>query len=280
MPDVDAFCVLLKHFRDTASFQDPTFRQLLAQLTTQIVSDPELGAKACSLAQELKPPLDMKSLQRYQVAYIFHKLRLHAIDRDIVNGGFAGRSADVVRHLRRKFRAQAVEAESSAYLWPDFRGQQDYRNQVTGSVMVKMSADMDLAVDMTHVNDTTESCDPDVLRTLSICSRVKNLEIREFTSYLAAHDSPAAILLKHTNPQIAAIMNRVTDADGNLISGDALTAMHLQDLKDYFVANGIPDPTLPVWKQNNNPGSFTFNGTGPNGASKFEIKEVPTCKTQ
>jgi len=280
LPDVDAFCVLLEHFRDTASFQDPTFRQLLAQLTTQIVSDPELGAKACSLAQELKPPLDMKSLQRYQVAYIFHKLRLHAIDRDIVNGSFADRSADVVRHLRRKFRAQAVEAESSGYLWPDFRGQQDYRNQVTGSVMVKMSADMDLAVDMTHVNDTKESCDPDVLRTLTISSKVKNQEIREFTSYLAAHDSPAAILLKHTNPQIAAIMNRVTDADGNVISGDALTAMHLQDLKDYFVSNGIPDPTLPVWKQDNNPGSFTFNGTGPNGASKFKIKEVPTCKTQ
>jgi len=249
-------------------------------LTTQIVSDPELAAKACSLAQELKPPLDMKSLQRYQVAYIFHKLRLHAIDREIVNGDFAGRSADVVHHLRRKFRAQAVEAESSAYLWPDFRGQQDYRNQVTGSVMVKMSADMDLAVDMTHVNDTTESCDPDVLRTLTISSKVKNQEIREFTSYLAAHDSPAAILLKHTNPQIAAIMNRVTDADGNLISGDALTAMHLQDLKDYFASSGIPDPTLPVWKQDNNPGSFTFNGTGPNGASKLKIKEVPTCKTQ
>ena len=30
LPDVDAFCVLPKHFRDTASFQDPTFRQLLA----------------------------------------------------------------------------------------------------------------------------------------------------------------------------------------------------------------------------------------------------------
>jgi hypothetical protein len=280
LPDVDAFCVLLKHLRDTASFQDPTFRQLLAQVTTQIVSDPELGAKACSLAQELKHPLDMKSLQRYQVAYIFHKLRLHAIDREIVNGGFAGRSADVVRHLRRKFRAQAVETETSGYLWPDLRGQQGYRNQITGSVMVKMSAAMDLAVDMTHVNDAKEFCDPEPLRTLSISSAVKNQEIREFTSYLAAHDSPAAILLKHANPQIAAIMNRVTDADGNLISGDALTAMHLQDLKDYFVANGIPDPTLPVWKQNNNPGSFTFNGTGPNGAANFEIKEVPTCKTQ
>lgn len=282
LPDVSGFTIFLNHVRHTVCCQNPAFRKQLAHLVTQMAADPVLDTKACSLAGELGPELKMATQQRYQLAYVFHKLQLFATDRDIASGRFEGRAADVVLHARRKFRADAVESRAAKFLWPAMQNKQDARNQLAGSVAAKMSRELDLGFDMTALNDPNESPEPDPFRTIMIANNVKNDEISDFASYLSAHDAYPGSLLKHADPQLATILSRTTDENGNQLAGTALTAMHLQDLKNYFAASGLPDATMPVWEWNANPdrfqSQFAPHGGGP--SIPMTSNPVDNCKMQ
>lgn len=282
LPNVQAFTVFLTHITRTVCYQDPAFRTLLAGLIMQISADPVLAAKACSLAGELDPNLKISGLERYQLGFVFHKLRLGATDREIENGRFNGRPADIVHHLRQKYRAERIAERATRELWPDLRSRQDLKNQVAGTVAAKLHSPLALGFDMHALNDANESAQPDLPKTVIIANHVQNDEVSHFASYLAGHDMPPGRLLAHADHQIALFLRKTVDAHGNELTGPALTQLHLQDIKDYFASLGQPDPTLPVWKWNDDPNSFTgdFRPFGSSRSVKMTSAPIDQCKTQ
>jgi hypothetical protein len=251
VPDAIGFAKFLDQIRATNCFGKPAFRQTVAQLLKQMASDPELGQQACSLVQQLKEP------EMFQLACVFHKIRLHAVERDMVNGHYDGRLADIVLYLRRKFRAGEINRYATNLLLPQFKQIQEQKNKLWGSIAEKLSDKLDLGVDMADVGREITEWVPDVIQISCIIPQtIMKQENENFARYLAVHDSPHVHLLKRASPQIAAIMDKTSDANGNVLSGDALTSMHLQDLKDYFSSTGQPDLTLPVWEPVGDPNAF------------------------
>ncbi|MBK4736932.1 NEL-type E3 ubiquitin ligase domain-containing protein [Noviherbaspirillum pedocola] len=263
LPDIGSFCVLLTQVRATPCYKDPAFRQTLAQLIVQIASDSELGAKACEFSRQLD------QLDHYQVATVFHKIRLHATDRQILSGKYDGNAAEIVLHLRRKFRFDRLMHHTSFHLAPEVRQKSAYLNQASGRVAAITNEVGDLGFDMADVKYWNGIDYPDRYAIVSIDYLVKKNEETDFASYLCEHDSLAAQILKHVDPQILAIMDKSTDAMGNPVASDALTAMHERDLKEYFTRTGQPDFTLPLWDLSKQP--FDLNVTYGSGTVKIDI---------
>lgn len=280
LTNIGAFCRFLNLIRDTASYQDAAFRKVLAQSLTQIASDPPLGALACELAEEIKPCDEAETLDRYQVAFVFHKIRIFLISRNIENGLYAGRVSDVALHLQQVFRTQTVESLASACISFTYGREKNWQHLAAGSVAAKVGPLMSLSFDMHHVNGDDELLIPDPLQIAHLPALLHAKEEEHFPNWFATHKSLPAYLLERADPQIAAIMNRVSDTHGNPLSGGALTTMHLQDLRAYFLANGIPDPTLVVPKQDHPPLFIPVNGTGRKVKILSNINEQIDCKTQ
>jgi hypothetical protein len=254
-------------------YQNPAFRQTLAQLIVQIAGDAELGAKACEFAQQLQ------DLDHYQVATVFHKTRMFAIDRQILSGKYDGRVADTIYHLRRKFRFEFILSESAGYVSAQPQHKTGVINRVCGSMAAFNNEVCDLGFDMADVNNWNNTTPPDPIALVITGYEVKRNENEWFTSYLCEHDSLAARLLGHADPRIAAIMSKTSDAMGNPVSGDALSAMHLLDLEEYFAITGQPDLSLPFWDRSEQPFNVNLDNSGGVPSGTFQTQNG-SCMVQ
>jgi hypothetical protein len=164
-------------------------------------------------------------------------------------------------------------------LYPEYRELQDRRNRVSGSVAAAINTACDLGFDMFGVTKWNGRIEPDEVMPWIYNNMVKQEECERFAQYLCKHGSLAAQLLGHADPQIAAIMSKTTDAMGNTVSEDALTAMHLQDLKDYFDHTGQPDLTLPGWDMSKEPLKANIKYTDK-GFEGGWVPQNDSCKMQ